>query len=174
MKSKENIVFLGMMGSGKSSIGYLVSKKLKLDFKDVDQEIEEKLEMTISEIFRIKGEKFFRNIEEKITIKLLKKDRTIISLGGGAFINLKIREEILKNHFSFWLKWTSKTLIKRIQHSPKRPISYQASQNELLNLIKRRSNIYSKANYKINCENLTKNEIVNKVINIYENAQTNN
>ena len=167
MKSKENIVFLGMMGSGKSSIGYLVSKKLKLDFKDVDQEIENKLQMTISEIFQIKGEKFFRNIEEKITIKLLKKDDTIISLGGGAFLNLKIREEILKNHFSFWLKWTSKTLIKRIQNSPKRPISYQASQNELINLIKKRSNIYSKANYKINCENLTKNEIVDKVINIY-------
>ena len=170
MKSKENIVFLGMMGSGKSSIGYLVSKKLKLDFKDVDQEIENKLQMTISEIFQIKGEKFFRNIEEKITIKLLKKDNTIISLGGGAFLNLKIREEILKNHFSFWLKWTSKTLIKRIQNSPKRPISYQASQNELINLIKKRSNIYSKANYKINCENLTKNEIVDKVINIYKDA----
>ena len=170
MKSKENIVFLGMMGSGKSSIGYLVSKKLKLDFKDIDQEIENKLQMTISEIFQIKGEKFFRNIEEKITIKLLKKDDTIISLGGGAFLNLKIREEILKNHFSFWLKWTSKTLIKRIQNSPKRPISYQASQNELINLIKKRSNIYSKANYKINCENLTKNEIVDKVINIYKDA----
>ena len=170
MKSKENIVFLGMMGSGKSNIGYLVSKKLKLDFKDIDLIIEDKLQMTISDIFRIKGEKFFRNFEEKITLKLLKKDKTIISLGGGAFINPKIREEVLKNHFSFWLKWTSKTLIKRIQNSPKRPISYKASQNELINLIKKRSNIYSRANYKINCENLSKNEIVNKVINIYENS----
>ena len=170
MKSKENIVFLGMMGSGKSSIGYLVSKKLKLNFSDIDQVIEDKLQMTISEIFQLKGEKFFRNFEQKITLKLLKKERTIISLGGGAFINPKIREEILKNHFSFWLKWTSKTLIKRIQNSPKRPISYQASKNELVNLIKKRSNIYSKANYKINCENLSKNEIVNKVINVYEDA----
>jgi len=170
MKSKENIVFLGMMGSGKSNIGYLVSKKLKQDFKDIDLIIEDKLQMTISDIFRIKGEKFFRNFEEKITLKLLKEDKTIISLGGGAFINPKIREEVLKNHFSFWLKWTSKTLIKRIQNSPKRPISYKASQNELINLIKKRSNIYSRANYKINCENLSKNEIVNKVINIYENS----
>ena len=173
MKSKENIVFLGMMGSGKSSIGYLVSKKLKLDFIDIDQEIEDKLQMTISKIFQNKGEKFFRNFEEKLTLKLLKKSRTIISLGGGAFINLKIREEVLRNHFSFWLKWTSKTLIKRIQNSPKRPISYQASQNELISLIKNRSNIYSKANFRINCENISKNEIVNKVINIYENAQIN-
>ena len=73
MKSKENIVFLGMMGSGKSNIGYLVSKKLKLDFKDIDLIIEDKLQMTISDIFRIKGEKFFRNFEEKITLKLLKR-----------------------------------------------------------------------------------------------------
>ena len=173
MKTAKNIVFLGMMGSGKSSIGYLVSKKLKLNFKDIDQVIEDKLQMTISEIFKIKGEKFFRNFEEKVTLKLLKKDQTIISLGGGAFINPKIREEVLKNHYSFWLKWTSKTLIKRIQNSPKRPISYQASQNELSNLIKKRSDIYSKANFKLNCENLSKNEIVNKVINIYKDVQIN-
>ena len=173
MKSKENIVFLGMMGSGKSSIGNLVSKKLKLNFEDIDLIIENRLQMTIYDIFQIKGEKFFRNFEEKITLKLLKKNKSIISLGGGAFLNPKIREEVLKNHFSFWLKWTSRTLIKRIKNSPKRPISYKASQFELLNLIKKRSNIYSKANYKINCENLSKNEIVNKVIHIYENTQIN-
>ena len=171
MKSKENIVFLGMMGSGKSSIGFLVSKKLKLNFLDVDQVVEKKMQMSISQIFQLKGEEFFRNLEEKITLKVLKKENTIISLGGGAFINLKIRDEILKNHYSFWLKWASKTLIKRIQNSPKRPISHHATQNELSNLIKKRSNIYSKANYKINCENLSKNEIVNKVINIYKNAK---
>ena len=173
MESKENIVFLGMMGSGKSRIGYLVSKKLNLNFEDIDQIIENKLKMTIYDIFQKKGEKFFRNFEERITLKVLKKHKTVISLGGGAFINPKIREEILKNHHSFWLKWTSKTLIKRIQNSPKRPISYKAKNNELVNLIKKRSIIYSKATYKINCENLTKNEIVNKVINIYESAKIN-
>ena len=170
MNSKENIVFLGMMGSGKSSIGYLVSKKLNLDFKDIDQIIEDKLKMTIYDIFQKKGEKYFRSFEEKITLKILKKNKTVVSLGGGGFINLKIREEILKNHHPFWLKWANRTLIKRIQNSPKRPISYKAKHHELLNLIKKRSVIYSKATYKINCENLSKNEIVNKVINIYENT----
>ncbi len=170
MESKENIVFLGMMGSGKSSIGYLVSKKLNLNFEDIDQIIENKLKMSIYDIFKIKGEKFFRNFEERITLKILKKHKTVVSLGGGAFINNKIREEILKNHYSFWLKWTSRTLIKRIQNSRKRPISFKAKQNDLMNLIKKRSSIYSKATHKINCENLSKNEIVNKVINIYENT----
>ena len=73
MKSKENLVFLGMMGSGKSSIGALVSKKLNINFIDIDKEIEKKLGMTISEIFQKNGEKYFRKIEETITLNSLKK-----------------------------------------------------------------------------------------------------
>ena len=172
MESKENVVFLGMMGSGKTSIGLLISKKLNLQFYDVDQIIEKELEMSISDIFEKKGEKFFRDFEEKTTLKILKKKKAVISLGGGAFINKKIREEILKNHFSFWLDWNFKTLIKRIQKNTKRPIAFKSSYSELVNLIKKRSIVYSKSKYKINCEQLSKNEIVNKVINIYENKET--
>ena len=172
MESKKNIVFLGMMGSGKTSIGLLISKKLNLQFYDIDQIIEKKLAMSISDIFEKKGEKFFRNFEEKITLKILKKKRAVISLGGGAFINRKVREEILKNHFSFWLNWNSKTLIQRIQKNTKRPIALKSSFDELIDLIKKRSLVYSKSKYKINCEQLSKNEIVNKVTNIYENKKT--
>ena len=91
MESKKNIVFLGMMGSGKTSIGQLVSKKLNLQFYDIDQIIEKELDMSISVIFERKGEEFFREFEEKITLKILKKKWIVISLGGGAFINKKIR-----------------------------------------------------------------------------------
>ena len=84
MKSKENLVFLGMMGSGKSSIGSLVAKKLKLDFIDVDKEIEKELDLTISKIFETKGEDYFRKYEEKITLKILKLNFVVVSLGGGA------------------------------------------------------------------------------------------
>jgi len=168
MESKENIVFLGMMGSGKSSIGYLLSKKLQLDFFDIDSCIEDQLDMKISKIFETKGERFFRNYEEKVTLKILKKKGVVIALGGGAFLNGNIQNEIIKNHFSFWLKWNAKTLIKRIQKSLKRPLASRATSNELIDLIKKRSNIYAKAMYKVNCNGLTKNEIVKKVLNIYE------
>ena len=173
MESKENIVFLGMMGSGKTSIGLLISKKLNLQFYDIDQIIEKELEMNISDIFEKKGEKFFRDIEEKTTLKILKKKWIVVSLGGGAFINKKIREEILKNHLSFWLNWNSKTLIQRIKKNIKRPIALKSSTNELIDLIKKRSVVYSKSKYKINCEKLSKNEIVNEIINIYENEKIN-
>ena len=103
MNSKKNIVFLGMMGSGKSSIGYLVSKKLNLSFIDIDNLIKKKIKMSISEVFKRKGEDYFRDIEEKITLKALKNTNEVISLGGGGFINNKIRKEILTSHLSFWL-----------------------------------------------------------------------
>tara|TARA_S200000501_G_C20545255_1_gene621970 strand:- start:231 stop:734 length:504 start_codon:yes stop_codon:yes gene_type:complete len=164
MKSKENIVFLGMMGSGKSSIGSLVSKKLKLNFFDIDRQIEKELGMEISKIFETKGEKFFREFEEMIALKILKKNKIVISLGGGTFINKKVRREILTNHLSFWLQWDDKTLVERIKNSTKRPIAIQSSSDELLDLIKKRSSIYSKARYKINCNNLTKLEIIERVM----------
>ena len=168
MKSSKNIVFLGMMGSGKTSIGFLISKKLNLEFFDIDNYIENNLGMKISKIFKNKGEKFFREYEEKITLNILKKNNIVIALGGGAFLNKNIRDEVLKNHFSFWLKLESDILIKRIKNSTKRPLAYNISDIELKNMIKERSKIYSKALYKINCNNLNKTEIMNKVINIYE------
>ena len=168
MKSKENLVFLGMMGSGKSSIGSIISKKLNIDFIDIDEEIEKNLGMTISKIFEIKGERYFRKIEETITLKILKKSKMVISLGGGAFLNNKIKKEILDNHISFWLNWDMKSLINRIKDSKKRPVAFNATTNELSNLIKKRSIVYSKAMYKIDCENLSKNEVVNNILKIYE------
>ena len=168
MKSKGNIVFLGMMGSGKTSIGELVSKRLNLNFFDVDQYIENESKMKISKIFLDKGEDFFRKLEEKKTLNLLKKKSAVIALGGGAFLNQNIRNEVLKNHSSFWLDLSSDIIINRIKNSSKRPIAIQSTKNELTNIIKKRSNIYSKAMYKVNCDDLTKDEIVNKVINIYE------
>ena len=169
MKSKENIVFLGMMGSGKTTIGKLVSEKLNLNFFDTDEEIENRLNMKISRIFNEKGEIFFRKFEEELTLELLRKKNVIIALGGGTFLNNKIRKEILNNHLSFWLKWDDNILLKRIKNSYKRPIAFNSTNHELLKLIKKRSNIYSKALYNVNCDELNKKELVNKIIKIYEN-----
>ena len=168
MKSKENLVFLGMMGSGKSSIGLLVAKRLRLNFIDIDNEIEKELGKKITTIFEENGEDFFRKIEEKITLKKLKLNSSVISLGGGAFTNRNIRKEVLKNHLSFWLNLDNKILLDRIKNSKKRPLAISLSDNEIINLIQKRSNIYAKALFEIKCDNLSKNEVVNKIIKIYE------
>ncbi len=168
MNLNKNLVFLGMMGSGKSSIGYLVSRKLDLPFIDIDSLIVENTGMSIVEIFKKKGETYFRNIEEKITLKNLKKINNVVSLGGGGFVNDKIRKEVLTNHFSFWLNWDDSILIKRIKNSKKRPIAVKSTDQEITAMIKSRSKIYSSAQFKINCNKLTKTEIVKKIIKIYE------
>ena len=168
MNLNKNIVLLGMMGSGKSTIGYLLSKNINLNFFDVDKFIEKETKLKIHEIFQKKGEVYFRNLEEKITLKLLKDKGKIISLGGGGFINNNIRKEVLKNHISFWLNWKNSTIIDRILKSKKRPIAISSSENDLKKLINERSNIYSEAKFKINCETLTKNMIVKNIIKLYE------
>jgi len=168
MNSNKNLVFLGMMGSGKSSIGNLVSKKLNLPFVDIDNLIVENTGMSVSEIFEKKGERYFRNVEEKITLKSLKKVNIVVSLGGGGFVNAKIRKEVLSKHFSFWLNWDESILIKRIKGSKKRPLALKSTDLEIRTMIKNRSKIYSNAQFKINCNKLTKTEIVKKIIKIYE------
>ena len=168
METKENLVFLGMMGSGKSSIGLQIAKKLKLTFVDIDKEIEKELGISIKKIFETKGENFFRKLEEKITLKKLKLDSVVISLGGGAFTNKLIRKEVLRSSVSFWLNWNTTVLLKRIRYSKKRPLAFNATDNQLVDLIKKRNSIYSKAMYEIKCDNLSKKQVINKVLKIYE------
>ena len=135
---------------------------------DIDNVIEKEANMNIKEIFLKKGEKFFRNLEEKITIKSLESSNGVISLGGGGFINEKIRKEVIANNFSFWLNWDNVTLLNRIKNSHKRPIAFYSNDKELEELIEKRKKIYSEADFEINCNKLSKAEIVKKIIILYE------
>ena len=165
---KKNLVLIGMMGSGKSTIGRLLSNKTSLNLIDIDKLIEKETKLEIKDIFQKKGENFFRKIEEKITLNSLKFSNNIIAIGGGAFLNDKIREKIRNNCISVWLKCSEQTLISRIKNSKKRPKAYLLKDEDLIKLINNRSKIYSKADYKINCDSLTKKEITNKILKIYE------
>ena len=169
MKSNKNIVLIGMMGSGKSSIGKILSKQLKLSFVDIDQKIEEFEGLKVSEIFKKKGEKYFRKIEEKISLKFLSLENSIISLGGGGFINASIRKICEKNCISFWLDWKNETIINRIYKSKKRPLAMRLTKGQINNIIKERSKFYILSDHKINCDKLDKVEIINKILDIHEN-----
>ena len=165
---KKNLVLIGMMGSGKSTIGRLLSNITNLNLIDTDKLIEKETKLEIKDIFQKKGENFFRKIEEKIVLNSLKFSNNIIAVGGGAFLNDKIREKIKNNCISVWLKCSEQTLISRIKNSKKRPKAYLLKDEDLIKLINNRSKIYSKADYKINCDSLTKKEITNKILQIYE------
>ena len=165
---KKNLILLGMMAAGKTTLAKIVAKKLNLNFVDTDEVIVKKNLMSINDIFKKKGEFFFRKEEEKEVLKAIKKNNSVISIGGGAFLNKNIRKEVLKNHVSFWLNWKSSTLIKRIIKSKKRPIAFNSSENNLKKVINERTSFYSEAKFKINCETLTKNMIVKNIIELYE------
>jgi len=168
MKLNKNLVIIGMMGSGKSTIGRLLAKELNLRFIDVDNVIEQKTKMKISKIFEKKGEVSFRNLEEKITLKILDKINCVVSLGGGGFLNEKIRKVVQEKNVPIWLNWKPETLINRIRKNSRRPVILNLNDIELKKLIFNRSKIYSKSKYKINCEKMDKKEIVKEIIQVYE------
>ena len=170
MKLNKNLVLVGMMGSGKSLIGKILSKKLDFDFIDTDRKIEEIEKKTISEIFKNNGEKYFRDIEEVISLKSLKLNNKVIALGGGGYINLSIRKCVQQKCISFWLNWKNETLVNRIKLSKKRPLAMKLSELELNKLIIKRSTLYNLSDYKINCDKLDKKQIVDKIVNFYEKS----
>ena len=169
MISKKNLILLGMMGVGKTTIGRLLAKKLNLDFYDIDQIIEKENNMKISDIFKKKGEIFFRKQEEFITINYLKKNHSVISLGGGAFVNKNIRENVLLKAQSFWLTTSIGILKSRIKSNKRRPVINQIGLKNIEDLFKKRKEFYSLADHKIECEKLTLNQISDKIIKLYEN-----
>ena len=169
MKIKKNLVLLGMMGVGKTGIGKYVARRLKINFFDIDKLIEKKNEMKITEIFKTKGEIYFRMEEEFVTIKYLnKKKGSIISLGGGGFINDKIRKKVLSECVSVWLNVNLETIYARLKYSNKRPLIYKNIQNNIGKIFMVRKKIYSLADHEINCDKLNLNQIGKKIIKLYE------
>ena len=159
-----------MMGVGKSTIGRLLAKRLKIKFIDVDKIIEKNERKTIKQIFDENGEKHFRRLEKKITLKLLKNKKAVIALGGGAFINDEIRDKVLKKGVSVWLKVSLDRLYKRYKRNDKRPLlNRKKLDKEVRNIYLSRKKIYSLANFKINCDNIDKAKIVEKILDFYEN-----
>ena len=164
MEIKKNIVLLGMMGSGKSTIGGLLAKKLDSVLIDIDKKIEKMQNLKINEIFEAKGETYFRELEFNVTLQFLNDDNKIISLGGGAFMNKELRKVLKQKSASFWLHWNPETLIKRIKNNDKRPIIKGLDNIEIKKLINERNKIYYFSDFKIICESLKKAEIVDKII----------
>ena len=157
------------MAVGKTTLGKIVAKNKGLEFIDTDTIIEKKNLMTIKEIFRKKGEKFFRTEEEKEILKLLKKKNCVIALGGGAFINRNVRENVLKNAISVWLDADINILSKRVSWNQKRPLLEKEDRKKKLSeLYAKRKNIYKLADHKIECDKLSKEIITQKIIEIYE------
>ena len=163
-----HIVLIGFMGSGKSTIGLLLANKLEMQFIDLDQKIEEKEKMKISEIFSTRGEKYFRKVESELLRDVLNSDKPmVIATGGGAPCHLNGIKYIQENSISFYLKVGRKRLLSRIFNDPSRPLVANRTKRELKEFIemslRERENIYKKANHIILAFDLP-NKIVGRML----------
>ena len=169
---RKNLTLTGMMGVGKSTIGKILAKKLNYNFVDVDKIIEKKEGSSINSIFKNKSESYFRKIENDISLLELKKNNTVISLGGGAFLNNTLRKSVKRLSISFWLDIPVDDLIKRLRKSRQRPLLFSKNVRETVKKIYfDRKKIYNEADHRVKCSSLRSEEIANKIINLYEKSE---
>ena len=167
----KNLTLTGMMGVGKTTIGKILAKKLNYNFIDVDKLIEATEGTSINLIFKNKSENYFRKIESEITLSELKKKNSVISLGGGAFINNQIRKNVKKFSKSFWLDVPVSELVKRLKKNKQRPLLFEKDADETVKRIYfERKKIYNEADHRIKCESLKSDEIVNIILSLYEKS----
>jgi len=168
----KSLVLTGMMGVGKSTIGKSLAEKLSYSFKDIDRLIEEEEGCSINIIFKNRSENYFRKLENTISLRELKKRKTVISLGGGAFLNKAIRKAVKDSSVSFWLDISINELAKRLNKTKKRPLLFKKNLKETISKIYlERKNTYSQADYRIKCNSLNQETIVNKILELYENSR---
>ncbi len=163
-----NLIFLwGMPGSGKSTLGKKLAKKLVYNWVDSDQLIEKKLGKNISEIFNLHGEIYFRKIEESILSELILLDKTVISCGGGMPIYNNNAKTMLNHGFCIYLKADIKLLANRIKEGKNtRPLFSELSNENILSkletILEQRETIYLQANLNINIPEKEPNSFINK------------
>jgi shikimate kinase len=158
------IILIGFMSSGKSTIGKRLAHKMNMDFIDIDEAIESKYRMSISNFFELFGENKFRELERIILLESFEHDNTIISTGGGTpcfFDNMQL---INKHGISVYLKLHPNSIISRLLHTKKqRPLLKNMAADELAEYVKaqiiERAYYYQQAQFTYEVENKKPNEI---------------
>lgn len=164
----DRIFLIGFMGSGKSTYGRALARALHYDFMDMDQLIEETAEMNIPAIFKEHGEAVFRKWEHDILLELCKRERIVISTGGGAPCHSGMMQIMKENGITIYIKLTPEALRDRLLHSrTERPLIKGKSESELLafiqNLLAEREYYYTQASHSVNGLNLQVEELVSLI-----------
>ena len=163
-KNTSKICIIGMPGSGKSTIGRILSRKLNYKFFDTDENIENETKLKINDIFTNRGEAHFRELETEVLSKLIEIKKVVISTGGGIILKNK---NILKKSFNIYLQCDEDILIERASRNKDRPLLLKDIKKNIKNLFNERKEIYNNlADLKINTKSeIQKNiaEILNKL-----------
>jgi shikimate kinase len=164
-----SIVFVGLMGAGKTAIGRKVASALSLPFIDSDHEIETVSRMTIPELFEHYGEPEFRTLEQRVILRLLESGPQIVSTGGGAFMNEQTREAIAGHGVSVWLKADLDLLMERVAKKQNRPLLKNPDPRGVLEkLMIERHPVYAMASVTVETRDDRKETIAAEVIEALE------
>lgn len=163
----KNIILTGFMGTGKTTIGKELAKRLHLKLVDIDEEIETAQKMTITDIFRIYGEQYFRDIETTMIKKFSREKNIIISTGGGAVLRDENIEALKENGIIFCLNASTETILERTSHSEDRPLLKVENPKEKINeLLAYRRPFYEKAGIMIETDGTPPLKIVKEIMEI--------
>lgn len=169
-KHKHNIILIGFMGSGKTSVGELLAKRMSYHFKDTDRMIETKEQETINQIFNLKGEEYFRNLETGLIMDMQSVlHHTVLSTGGGMPIRAENRNLLKQLGFVVYLKASAETTVARLRKDKTRPLLQGEDLKEKVNrmLLERRS-LYEKTAHKvIDTDDKNPEEITEHIMEAY-------
>jgi shikimate kinase len=146
LRSPKTVVFVGLMGVGKTCIGKRLAQRLELPFIDADKEIEEAARCTIPEFFERYGEQQFREGERRVILRLLDNPVHVLSTGGGAFMDPQTRASIRERAISIWLRADLDLMLRRVSRRNDRPLLQVADPRaKLQELIDQRYPVYAEA-----------------------------
>lgn len=166
----KKIVIIGMMGSGKTTLGEILSEKTGISSIDIDELIEKKENTTISEIFKNKGEEYFRSLEAQTIKDLINStNKQILSLGGGAFENPQTRELLLNNSVVIYLATSPEEILKRIRQTNNRPLlKNNMTIEKITEITNKRKDNYNLAHYKILTDGKSPSKIADEILGALE------
>ena len=172
-KAMSNIVLIGFMGTGKTTVGQQISKELWMPMVDTDTMVEVDNQMIIGEIFDRYGEGYFRNLETAAVRKVSKFKSHVISTGGGVVLRFENLNLLQENGLLFCLRATPEEIFERIKDESRRPLLKDPDPpNKIRQLLQARQAHYQRIEHQIETTNLSIEEVTNQIIGIYQSARS--
>ncbi|MFH1779255.1 MAG: shikimate kinase [Candidatus Omnitrophota bacterium] len=163
----KNIILVGFMGTGKTAVGKELAKKLKMKFIDMDDIIKKREGMEISDIFKQKGESYFRDVEKEVAREVSKQSNLVIAAGGGVVINKENVKNLKSNGIMICLNASPDKILERTKRYTHRPLlNVPEPSKRVWELLAKRAQYYARADYQIDTTNLTIDEVVQKILKI--------
>lgn len=164
----DNIILIGIMGSGKTTIGRILADKLQWPFVDTDQLIEKREGRTISDIFAAQGEPFFRLLESKILAEVLGQKKQVVATGGGSVLASENRNIMLKNGLVVALTAPAEVIIQRVRQSQHRPLLKGNVEERVLQLMESRKHAYDFAQARMDTSVSSLEQVAESIIRLCE------